>query len=260
MNAWVWVLRDVSWDPDFPTTALSAADMYRLGQRQHVDGVTAINQWTLLRLLGPLSSIPSPDGGPAVTPLNLLSVLEQGTDLHGRAYMDLVLQGVIDRLSEPMSMPSMIRLASALHDTLERRDTLMFFEDPGLQRLASEFGWDGSVRRDSMDYLYVVDSSVGWSKVDRNIERDVSYVVDLRRGPRPRINLTLGYNNHSGPDSAGCEPQWLNRGTNYSRLKNACYWNFLRVYMPQGARLLTSTALPLHDYSVSVEIGGPGHR
>ena len=44
MNAWVWLLRDVSWDPDFPTTAQTTADIFELGQRQKVDGVIAFNQ------------------------------------------------------------------------------------------------------------------------------------------------------------------------------------------------------------------------
>jgi hypothetical protein len=255
MNAWVWLLRDVSWDPDFPTTAVTAGDMYNIGQRQDVDGVLAINQWALLDLVAALGEVPSPSGGAPVTSRNLLSVLEQGTDTHGRAYMDLVLQGLLDRLNEPMSVPTLVRLASALNDTLRKRDTLVYFEDPDLQAVATDSGWDGSIRREPMDYLYVVDSNVGWSKVDRNIQRDVSYVVDLRKEPRPRVNLTLDYVNHSGPGSPGCEPQWLNRGTDYSRLKNACYWNFVRVYLPQGSRLLSSTPLPLPEASVSVEIG-----
>ncbi len=255
MNAWVWLMRDVSWDPDFPTTAATAGDMYAIGLRQEVDGVVAINQWTLLSLVEALGSIPSPDGDAPVTSRNLLPVLEEGTDLHGRAYMDLVLQGVLDRLNEPMSVPTLIRLASALNDTLKKRDTLVFFKNPDLQSVASESGWDGAVRQESTDYLYVVDSNVGWSKVDRNIQRDISYVVDLRKEPRPRVSLSLRYANHSGPGSPNCHPQWLNRGTDYSRLKNACYWNFLRVYFPQGSRLLSSTPLTLSEDSVSVEIG-----
>jgi hypothetical protein len=255
MNAWVWLLRDVSWDPDFPTTAGSAEDLYRLGQRQAVDGVFAINQWTLLPLLDALGEVPSPGGGEPVTARNLLSVLEQGTDQYGRAYMNLVLQGIIDKLNQPMSLPTLVRLASVLSGTLEKRDTLVFFNDPGLRSVVGEFGWDGSVRDGSTDYLYVVDSNVGWSKVDRNIERGVSYFVDLRRESRPRVNLTLRYHNHSGPGSPVCEPQWRHRGTNYTQMKNACYWNFLRVYMPQGSRILSSTPMPLPEYSVSVEIG-----
>ena len=255
MNAWVWLLRDVSWDPDFPTTARSAADMFKLAQRQDVDGVIAINQWTLLRVIEGLGSIPSVSGNAVITPRNLLSNLEQGTDLHGRAYMDLILQGLLDRINQPMSLPALIRLASSLHDTLQSRDMLVFFDDQSLQSVMGELGWDGRVRQDSPDYLYVVDSNVGWSKVDRNVERDISYVVDLSRGPQPRVSLTLGYVNHSGPGSPGCEPQWLNRGNDYSQLKNACYWNYFRVYTPLGARLLSETPLPLAEYSVSVEIG-----
>ena len=255
MNAWVWLLRDVSWDPDFPTTARSAKDMFKLAQRQDVDGVIAINQWTLLRVIEGLGSISSLTGGAAITPRNLLTNLEQGTDLHGRAYMDLVLQGVLDRINQPMSLPALIRLASSLHDTLQNRDMLVFFDDQSLQSVVGNLGWDGRVRQDSLDYLYVVDSNVGWSKVDRNIQRDISYVVDLTRGPKPRVNLTLGYVNHSGPGSPGCEPQWLNRGNDYSQLKNACYWNYFRVYIPNGSRLLSETPLPLAEHSVAVEIG-----
>ena len=255
MNAWVWLLRDVTWDPDFPTTARSAADLYRLGQRLSVDGVVAINQWTLLELVKSLGDIESPGGGAPLTARNLLSALEEGTDDFGRAYMDLVLQGVLDKLKRPMSMPELIRLASAMFTTLQRKDMLLFFEDPDLQAAVARAGWDGRMRREPGDYLDIVDSNVGWSKVDRNIQRDVIYRVDLSRESRPRATLTLGYGNHSGPGSAGCEPQWINRGTDYSQLKNACYWNYLRVYMPQESRLLSSTPLPLPESTVSVEIG-----
>jgi hypothetical protein len=255
MNARVWLLRDVSWEPDFPTTARTAADMYRIGQRQEVDGVAAINQWTLLALIQGLGSIPSPGDGAPMTPRNLLSTLERGRDEHGRAYMDMALQGVLDRLEEPMSLSKLIRLASAINSSLESRDLLLFLDDPEVQAVIEDNGWDGSVRRDATDYLYVVDSNVGWSKADRNIERTVRYQVDLRREERARISLNLGYNNHSGPGSSGCEPQWLNEGTNYDQLKNACYWNYWRVYVPLGARLLSNTPLALPEYSVSVETG-----
>ena len=255
MNAWVWLLRDVSWDPDFPTTARSAADLYRLGQRLSVDGVVAINQWTLLELVKSLGDIESPSGGEPLNSRNLLSALEEGTDDHGRAYMDLVLQGLLDKLKKPMSMPDLIRLASAMFTTLQQKDMLLFFEDTELQSAVARAGWDGRMRHEAVDYLDIVDSNVGWSKVDRNIQRDVTYRVDLSRESRPRASLTLGYSNHSGQGLAGCEPQWINRGTDYSQLKNACYWNYLRVYMPQESRLLSSTPLPLPEHTVSVEIG-----
>jgi hypothetical protein len=251
MNARVWLIRDVSWEPDFPTTARTAADMFRIGQRQEVDGVIALNQWTLLSLIEALGAVSSPEGDD-ITGRNLFAKLEDGTDAHGRAYTDLALQGVVDRLQEPISLPELMSVASALHRSLLQRDLLVYLDDPAQQDLIQAVNWDGGVRNEPTDYLYVVDSNVGWSKADRNIERRLKYTVDLDK-PAARATLELAYYNHSGPGSAGCVPQWLNQGTNYGDLKNACWWNYWRVYVPHGSRLLRSTHLP--EYSVAVEIG-----
>ena len=255
MNAHVWLLRDVSWEPDFPTTARTAADMFTIGQRRTVDGVIAVNQWTLLALVQALGSIPAPGSNEEITSRNLLSKLEEETDDHGRAYVDLAMQGVLESLKGPMTLGRLIKVAAAGYDALSERDLLVYSDDPDVQAVISENNWDGRVQRDGLDYLYVVDSNVGWSKSDRNIERFVKYRVDLTRETGTRINLILGYNNHSGPGSPGCEPQWLNRGTNYSALKNACYWNFWRTYVPRGSRLLGNSPEALPEYSVAAEIG-----
>ncbi|MDP7578313.1 MAG: DUF4012 domain-containing protein [SAR202 cluster bacterium] len=255
MNAHVWLLRDVSWEPDFPTTAGTAKDMFKIGQRQDVDGVAALTQWAFLDIVRAIDHIPSPTGGHTITSRNLLTKLEEGTDEFGRAYMDVTLQGVLDRLKQPMSLPTLIKLSSAIRNTLETKELLLYFEDPQLQSSISKTGWDGRIQSGPTDYLYVVDSNVGWSKSDRNVERDITYKVDLTRPNGPRINLMLGYNNFSASGSAGCEPQWLNRGTNYTELKNACYWDFFRVYIPLGSKIRNISRLDLPEYSVAAEIG-----
>ncbi len=254
MNARVWLLRDVSWEPDFPTVAKTAADMYMIGQRQEVDGVVAINQWTLHGLLDALGSIAAPGESGEITPKNLFARLEEGSDQFGRAYADLALQGILDRMNEPLSLGTFVKVASAAQESLRSRDLLIYAEEANAQEMLRSAGWDGGLGGAGTDYLYVVDSNVGWSKADRNIQRRARYEVDLRKGPGARATLTLGYSNHSGPGSVGCEPQWLNRGTNYTQLKNACYWDFWRVYTPQGSRALGNTPLELPLYSVSAEI------
>ena len=260
MNAKVWLLRDVSWEPDFPTVAKTATDMYMIGQRQAVDGVIAINQWTLHSLLGALGSIVAPSGSGEITPNNLFNRLEQGSDEFGRAYTDLALQGILEKLNKPLSLGSFVKVASAVQSSLNSRDLMVYTEDDQLQEQLMTAGWDGGLGGRGTDYLYVVDSNVGWSKADRNIQRRLRYQIDLRKEPGARASLTLDYTNHSGPGSPGCEPQWLNRGTNYTQLKNACYWDFWRVYTPLGSRVLSNTPLELPLYSVSAEIdeGLPG--
>ena len=255
INAHVWLLRDVSWDPDFPTTAQTAIDMYRLGQRQNVDGVIALNQWALLNLIQGFGEIPSPNDANPMTHRNLLTKLEEGTDKYGRAYIDLALQGILDTLEKPTSPTALIRLASSIQSSFESKDLLVYMKDPAHQSVIKEIGWDGGVKNERGDYIYVVDSNVGWSKSDRHIERKIEYLVDLRKSPKPRVNLTIGYKNHSGPTSPSCEPQWAHRGTDYSQLKNACYWNYWRVYVPFGSKLLSSTKLQLPKHSVAAQIG-----
>ncbi len=138
MNAQVWLLRDVSWEPDFPTAARTAADMYRIGQRQDVDGVVAINQWTLLAFVQGLGSIPSPDGGTPITHRNLFPKLEEGSNEHGRAYMDLALQGILERLNQAVSLSTLLKLASALDGVLRERELLLSMDDPETQATIAE--------------------------------------------------------------------------------------------------------------------------
>lgn len=255
MNARVWLIRDVSWEPDFPSTARMAADMYRLGQRHDVDGVFALNQLMLLSIIQAINNVPAPRGGPPITSRNLLTKLEEGSDQHGRAYIDLALQGVLKRLDGSMSIGTLVGLAAAIGSSLEQRNLLIYLDNPESQIAIQRNGWDGSVADSPHDYLYVVDSNVGWTKSDRNVERKITYRVDLTRPAGPRIGLTLSYNNYSGAGSTGCVPQWLNRGNAYGQLKNACYWNYWRVYAPPEAKFLSNTPLNLPEYSVAVEIG-----
>ena len=255
MNAHVWLLRDVSWEPDFPTTANIASDMFYLGQNIKVDGVIGINQWVLVKLIESIGDIKSPDGD-FISPLNFLSKIEEGTDTYGRAYTDLVLDGFIEKIfeSNPEDISFFISTAENLNQLLNSKEISLYAADPAIQKLISNQGWDGQIKSTQGDYLFVVDSNVGWSKSDRNIQRETYYHIDLSKNP-PRANLKLKYFNHSGSGSVPCDPQWVNRGTNYNQLKNACYWNYWRVYTPNDVNVLSHTKLPIKKFSVASEVG-----
>ena len=38
-------------------------------------------------------------------------------------------------------------------------------------------------------------------------------------------------------------------------MKNACYWNYWRVYTPNNINVLSHTKLPIKDYSVASQVG-----
>ena len=249
MDASVWLLRDVGWEPHFPSVARTAAEIVELGQDGlPMDGVVAVTQWTLIGLAEALGSVET-DQGP-VPADRLLNVLEDGTDEDGRAFMNSVFQGLLDQISGPSINGNLFQLARAVSVSFTEKQTLVHMFDEDLQAIVSQAGWDGSLPAAGGDRLVPVDSNIGWSKVDRNIDRTLEYEVTLSRTGSSIGKITLGYENHSRWDGAECGAQSLNPGASYDDLKNTCYWNLIRIYTAVGGRLISADPLPLPNNSV----------
>ncbi len=255
MNAWFWLTRDVTWDPDFPTTAQIAQDIYWIGQRHEVDGVIAINQWFLQALVEALGGFISPVDGQLVPPEQFVTFLEREKTEAGRSYVDVVAQQVLSQLQRPSSPATMFRLADTLARAFKEKRLMLYSNNPAVQQTLVKRGWAGALYAGPGDSLIVVDSNVGWSKVDRNIQRATRYEVRLHLDAPPEGRLTLSYFNASGPQATSCDEQWMYRGATYEEWKNACYWNFFRVYVPSGVQLTSASSLPLPPGSVAEIIG-----
>jgi hypothetical protein len=254
MDASVWLMRDVSWEPDFPSVADSAAEILAIGQDgMQVDGVIAMTQWAMIDLVEALGAIDTPSG--PVAPGELLTALESGTDGEGREFMDTLFRGLLDQVSSPAINGKMFQLARSASKTLAEKQVLVHLFDDDLQKVVTRAGWDGAAHRESGDRIEPVDSNVGWSKVDRNIKRSLDYEVVLSRSGRSTGKVTVRYENMSNEDSSSCDSQRMERGASYEELKNACYWNLLRIYTAEGASLTSATELPLPANSI---IGGLG--
>ena len=257
MTASVWLMRDVGWDPDFPVTAAIARSLFRLGQGTTVDGVIAITPWAFLKIAEALGTIETSEEPLAAE--QILPVLEEGTDRVGREFMDRLFQGVITTLSGRAAKAQALDLASAIERSFGEKNVLINLKNPDSQRAIARIGWAGELNRSALpedrDRVISIDSNVGWSKVDRNIRRTIDYQIELRKGGPSRSRLTLGYTNVSGPGGSGCESQRLDRGSAYSLLKNACYWNLLRAFVHREADLISADRLPLPDNSVIEQVG-----
>ena len=254
MDASVLLMRDVSWEPDFPSVASSAAEILAIGQDGlQVDGVIAMTQWAMLDLAGALGSIETPDG--PVPSNELLAALEEGTDVEGRAFMDTLFSGLMTQINGPAVNGRIFQLARSASKTLAEKQILVHLFDDDLQAIVARAGWDGAAIRSDGDRIEPIDSNIGWSKVDRNIKRSLEYEVVLNRSGRSTGKVTVRYENLSNDSASNCDSQRMERGSSYEQLKNACYWNLLRIYTAEGALLSSAKQLPLPENSV---IGGLG--
>lgn len=254
MNAGAWYLRDVAWSPDFEQTAASAAQLYRLGTGEEVDGVVLVSQWAIVRLGEAMGEVEV--DGQAVPASALLETIESVTDRYGNSHLDGVLGGIISRMTSSFVRERWFELAAAMEEIIARKYMLIALADPPGQRLARDLGWSGALKSSGSDSFGVFSSNVGWSKVDRNIERYVNYSVELSDTGTAVSTLRAGFINRSREEFFDCSRQWDPKyGATYYELKNMCYWNLVQVFLPHDSRIKKMDRAPLPPGSVAVEAG-----
>ena len=246
-----WFFRDAAWFPDFPTSAHVMAGLFRIGSGIAVDGVVALDQEAVARIVDAIGPLELPDGTRLLAD-DFPAVIEVGTDEEGREFMDILLAGMLRSLTTDLESQTEDLLATA-QDLMEQKHLLVHFNHPGIQDFVEKLELDGAVARGAGDYLLVTDSNVGFNKVNKNIDRRVRYRVALGSGEQPEAELEVIYTNSSAPGEAPpCERQSPGAGTRlgrsaYEGLSQGCYWNYLRVYVPAGSSLRHASPFSLPD-------------
>jgi hypothetical protein len=87
----------------------------------------------------------------------------------------------------------------------------------------------------------MVDSNLGYNKVDPNIRRQAAYAVTLDSAGAARATLTITYTNLSSAAGADCAqgPHYL---PSYIEMQQGCYRDYVRVVVPARSQLLGATS------------------
>ena len=241
-----WHFRDANWSPDFPTSARKAADLYTLGREVPVDTVVGINQYTLQAYMGAVGEIQLPDGT-VVNADNIIGLLheqwsesfQQGGFDARKDFIPELAPLLFESLLDVNSVPEMLSYANATQDSIRRGDLLVYSDHASIQSLAQRLGADGSIPIQPGDYIYVVDTNLGFNKTDLWMRRHMTYQINLTDLTAPRSTLRLEYVNPSPGQYRGVvcligtEPP-----TNYADRADDCYRDFLRLYIPNNSTML----------------------
>jgi hypothetical protein len=264
MWAGVWVLRDANWSPDFPTTARVASEMYQLGQGVAVDGVIAVDMTATEYVVGAIGPVQIEAYGEEVSQRELTDKLkkywaaplghEEDWWYHRKDFMAALADGVFAKLETKLGDRQMANLLVALWKSLEEKHLLIYVGDPNVGRFLAENNWDGAIRPVEGDYLFVVDTNVGYNKVDPKVERALDYQVVIGDNGHVHGRVTISYTNTSSVEVDRCL-QEAKFQPSYDQMMEGCYWDYLRLYVAEGSRIIWASEVPLPQGSLLSQAG-----
>jgi hypothetical protein len=148
-------------------------------------------------------------------------------------------------------------LARALQKALDEKHVLVYVRDPSAAALLRRQDWDGAVAlAPTGDRLLVVDSNVGFNKMDAKVSRAIRYEVRLDADAGMGAQLTLVYRNRSNRPMDRCI-QESRYGDVYIDMMERCYWDYVRVYVPWDSELIAGPGRPLPVGSLLARYGHP---
>jgi len=259
----IFLFRDSNFWPHFPTSAEKAISLYEYGQERSIDGAVAFSQGFLEAVLSIVGGVELPGGTGPLLAEDLRGSLREMwnppllTDgelsWDRKSFMSPLALALIQRFSADLNI-DLFSAGKQLLDEFERKNLQIYSRAEATQDLLAELGAAGSLRRSGQaDYLAIVDSNLGFNKVNAVVERASSYNVRLRLDEPAVADLTLLYSNNLSATPVPCRPASpYSARTIYDDLIARCYWNYLRVIAPAGASLISSSLHPVPAASMLV--------
>ena len=227
-------LGNVNSSPDWPQVAQLAAQLWKSGGEQPVDGVISFTPGFLARILSVVGPVSVPAYDETVTSANLHDRLDfythqakPPTGSNRKDFVAAVAETVMRKLLDaPASQWE--SLGRVVGEAFTAREALAWSADPQVARTLAERGWDGAFPSTDGDFFF--NSEFQYiAKNGRGIRREYDHRVVLNADGSARITTTLTVTNTLPPDP----------------LSNASTLAYLTIYGPKGGVLDAVASDPL---------------
>jgi hypothetical protein len=276
MQAGTLTLRDANWWADFPFSARAIAGFYTQDTGVKVDGVVALDMQAVSYLFEALGPLELSKYGETFTAQNFQEriryyYLQPGQSTTGdwwlkrKDFLGDLFRGLLGKIDNGGGISTSLHLAEALSKAMSEKHLLVNPFEPQLEAELLHYGLDGGLGSNWQgDYLMVVDANTGFNKINPLIKQEIAYQVeDKDSSGRRRATITLTYTNtagkREGDPASGCKLE-ARYGTSYESMMAGCYWDYLRVYVPEHSELLDSSGFTSDSGRVDTfsEVGKTG--
>lgn len=265
-----WHFWDANWWPDFPMTAKNLMWFYDKSGGPTVDGVISLTPTVIERLLevtGPIDM--TEEYGLVITSDNFWETVQKVVEhqhlikTHPDEVVDFIeskevieasipleqdllnnsdnkpkkiigdlMARILEVLPASLDKDNLIKIVSLFEDSLLEKHILFYFTDSALQQEASNRSWSGEIKSSPHDYLMVVNTNIAGQKSDRKMVEKIEHFSRVDNSGRI-INTVKISRTHTGLKNEAL-----------TGVRNV---NWLRVYVPEGSRLIAASGLTPPD-------------
>ena len=268
MGAELFILRDSNFWPHFPTSAEKMRALYSYTtDTPAVDGVITIDLTMLELLVTALEPVFVPELNMTLTQDNVHEVIyqawEDGTIPQEesvlawlstrKSFMGPVSLALRTKLETDFSNIDWLKLAQAIEQASKQKNLQIYTTNQSVYTALSTINWAGNMTAPvASDTLGIIETNMGFTKVNPKIERQAHYTIHLSSGAGETntAELDIQYTHTGAPSEALCSatlPSYSD-GITYAEAADACYRNYLRILAPAASQLTTAS---VHPYPAS---------
>ncbi len=247
-----WFVRDANWSPDWPTSAKTIDSMYQqeiklaknsaeVNNFVAIVGITPNLIIDLLSLIGPINI-----EGVEYNKDNFVDLLQYRVE---RGYQELGIskwqrKEIIGEISQEIknkifsgSKKQWGGVYDIIAENFLRKNIIIYSSEIELQEIFSKYGISGEIKKNTGDYLMLVDANMASLKTDSVMQRNIQYQVD-QNFDGLYAKATINYF-HQGNFT------W----------KTGRYRTYSRLYVPAGSQLIKYSGSATGKIEISEELG-----
>lgn len=237
-------LRDSNWNGDFPLNAALARDFFKKETGRDVNGVIMLDLSFMANYLSKIDPVRLEDYNEEISDKNLFEKGEYYSEVgffpgstQKKDFFGALSRKLISNLTANIQNPnaqtsSWLALLESLKDGLDQKHVMASLDDPALALLFASKNWNRPIpplsfnpqddSTETRDFLGLVEANIGANKVNRFLDRKITYEMTIGRDADLVGTLKITYTNKSQAET------W----------PGGKYVNYLRVGVPFGIDLI----------------------
>ncbi|MDQ1284267.1 MAG: hypothetical protein QG620_615 [Patescibacteria group bacterium] len=248
-----WSLHDSNWFPNFPVSAEKASWFYEKTGGPTVDGVITMTPTVMQKLLEVTGPIEMPEYGVTVDKDNFVEKIQYEVEVDydkelnqpKKILADLAPM-ILDRIFNEGNFSDLAKTAQILLESLDERHVLLYSNNYEIEKIISARGWSGEILEAKKDYLMVVNSNINGYKTDGVIDEEIEHRAEIQTDGSVVDRVKIRRRHNGG-----------NSDYDFWNKVNADY---IRVYVPKGARLLSAEGQTREFNSPPLDYGALGFK